>query len=80
MDPPIEDFLRYAEEGGLVLDDFGRCLGDSRIDQRLREERSAGIGLGVRSTPSFFVNGDLVPGIDGLTGKVKKILATSSES
>ena len=74
IEPPIETFLRYAKEGGLALDDFAQCLGDNRVDQKLREERSAGVGLGVRSTPSFFVNGKLAVGAKALREEIEKSL------
>lgn len=71
--PPIEAFLNYAKEGGLVLDDFARCLGEVQTDQKIREEKSAGVGLGVRSTPSFFVNGKLVVGAPSLRSEIEKM-------
>jgi len=73
--PPIETFLQYARDGGLDLDTFSRCLTDAGVSAEIREERAGGQGLGVRSTPSFFVNGELVVGTDPLREKIKKHLA-----
>lgn len=77
---PIETFLHYAKEGGLGLDEFARCLGEGKVDRKLREERVAGGGLGVRSTPSFFVNGKLVIGTGALRAEVKKIINPNDPS
>lgn len=70
---PLEAFLRYAKEEGLALDDFARCLGEGKVDQKIREEKSAGLGVGVRSTPSFFVNGKLAVGTQALRTEIEKI-------
>ena len=74
LDPPVEAFLTYAKEGDIPdLNEFARCLGDVKVDKKILQEKETGLGLGVRSTPSFFVNGDLVVGMDGLVEKIKKI-------
>lgn len=72
--PPVEDFLRFAREAGLDLDRFAACLGDRSIEARIRQEHSTGLDLGVRSTPSFFVNGKLVVGVVELQKEIEKLL------
>lgn len=72
--PPVEIFLRYARELGLDLDSFARCLTEPTIAQRIQEERVAGSGLGIRSTPSFFVNGELVVGGQELIRKMETVV------
>ena len=69
---PIEVFVRYALQGGLESGSFAQCLADSRTDAKIREERLSGMGLGVQSTPSFFVNGDLAIGGLKLREEVEK--------
>jgi len=71
---PLERFLRYAKDAGVDLDRFSRCLGDRQINQRIRQEKATGVGLGVRSTPSFFVNGKMVVGSQMLKQEVEKVL------
>ncbi|MBI4115408.1 MAG: thioredoxin domain-containing protein [Candidatus Omnitrophica bacterium] len=70
---PIETFMSYAKDSGLELDQFANCLTDTRIDDEIQEEILAGESLGVRSTPSFFVNGKLVVGADALRAEVNKL-------
>ena len=69
---PLETFLKYAKEGGLDLDQFARCLVDQTVDRRIDQEKKAGLGLGVKSTPSFFVNGKMVIGGQNLRVEVEK--------
>ena len=75
-EPPFETFLRYAKEEALDLDRFAACLSDKKVSETINQERLAGVGLGVRSTPSFFVNGKLTVGGKGLEEEMKKRLET----
>ena len=70
---PLETFVRYAKEARLDLDRFSRCLSDPAVNRKIQAERSAGVGLGVRSTPSFFVNGNLVVSIKSLREKLEQL-------
>jgi protein-disulfide isomerase len=72
---PVEILIRYAKEEGLNLEAFGRCLQDPEAARKIREERMTGEGLGVRSTPSFFVNGEMVAGTKTLREKIERFLA-----
>ena len=70
---PLETFVRYAKELGLDLDRFSRCLGDPVVSREIQAEKLAGVGLGVRSTPSFFVNGNLVVSVKSLREEIGKL-------
>jgi protein-disulfide isomerase len=74
VEPPIETFIRYAQEAGLDLNGFARCLSDRSVYEKIQQEKSAGVDLGVRSTPSFFVNGELIIGGPALREKVEKLI------
>jgi protein-disulfide isomerase len=52
-----EAYLRYATDLGLDLDNFTNCLESGRAQQEVREDYRYGTGVGVQSTPTFFVNG-----------------------
>lgn len=75
MGSPVETLVRYAKEEGLNLDAFARCLQDTEAARKIQEERIAGEGLGVRSTPSFFVNGEMVAGAESLRERIERFLA-----
>lgn len=56
------DLARYGQEIGLDANIFAACLidplGNAEIDQDLAD----GVGLGVRGTPTFFINGQKIEG------------------
>ncbi|MCA9936464.1 MAG: DsbA family protein [Ardenticatenaceae bacterium] len=51
-----------AFELGLDTDAFSECLNSGRQDQVIQDNLEEGIALGVRGTPSFFINGYPVSG------------------
>ncbi len=75
---PSEIFLRYAQENGLELDAFAKCLTDDKIRRQILLEKSEGEALVIRSTPTFFINGERVVGPMELkqkgVAKVREIL------
>jgi protein-disulfide isomerase len=52
-----EATLAHARELGLDEDAFAAALDDAALVERVAADRSLGATLGVRSTPTFFVNG-----------------------
>jgi protein-disulfide isomerase len=50
----------FAESLGLDMPAFQSCFGDSRYEQVIAQDRQAGGDLGVTSTPSIVVAGQLV--------------------
>lgn len=53
---------RYAQEIGLNSTAFNTCLDSRRYKEEVEEDRQAGIGAGVRGTPTFYFNGVKVEG------------------
>jgi len=51
---------RHAQAVGLDMNRFNAEMADRIYTQRVQEHRRAGERNGVRTTPSFFVNGELV--------------------
>jgi protein-disulfide isomerase len=52
-----DDLLRYASEVGLARDAFVACLDTHRWAPAVEADLAQGRALGVRSTPSFLING-----------------------
>jgi len=50
-------YLQYAGELGLNLDEFEACLDSEEQVNEIRGDYEYASGLGVRSTPTFFLNG-----------------------
>jgi protein-disulfide isomerase len=61
-----EDLLRYATELGLDRDDFARCFDERRFAADVERDVAQAQALGIRSTPSFLVNGRPVVGALGI--------------
>ena len=52
--------IAFAEAINLDMDAFKTCFGENRYKERINQDFDAGKNLGVRSTPSIFVNKQLV--------------------
>lgn len=52
----------YAEEIGLDMDAFNACLDGGQMTAKVRDNEQKARSLGLRGTPSFTVNGEVLPG------------------
>jgi protein-disulfide isomerase len=57
-----DDLRRYAQELGMDLARFDRDRQDPALKVKVQEDMAEATALGVRSTPTFFINGRLVSG------------------
>lgn len=57
-----EGFLQVATALDMDMDAFGSCLDDNSYADRVLENITMAQQAGVNSTPSFFIDGDLLPG------------------
>ena len=55
-------YVSLAKASGLTEEEFIACLQDEAISERYQEVIQTGEDMGVRGTPSFFVNGEKVNG------------------
>jgi protein-disulfide isomerase len=60
-------FILAAEQVGLDLPTFGACFDSGKYDQTIQQNIRAANLVGIRSTPSFFVNDQLLQGNRPLT-------------
>ncbi len=56
------DLEKYAKDAGADLAKFKACMESKKYAALVQADMDAGQKLGVRSTPTFFVNGQLVQG------------------
>ena len=54
--------LAFAEMLGLDDGRFRSCLSSGRYDDQINQDKARGQSVGVASTPSFIINGQLVQG------------------
>ena len=76
---PMDELQRLAKQAGLSESDFVVCLKDqNRLDAVRQMQAAAAEELGVRSTPTFFINGEKLQGNQPLAefeNKLKPFLA-----
>jgi len=61
-----EVYKQYARDLGLDMTTFEACITDHKYQQAIQEDSDFAINLGVRSTPTFFINGLAVVGAQPL--------------
>jgi|TARA_B100000614_G_scaffold257042_2_gene276651 protein-disulfide isomerase len=60
---PMEDLKAIARQGGFSEERFDQCMKDERIFNHVKDVATRGAKtFGVRSTPTFFINGEKVEG------------------
>ena len=52
-----EAYIKYAADLGLDGSDFETCLDSGKFDDFIQEDMDFSLNLGIRSTPTFFING-----------------------
>jgi len=64
-------FDLIAQDVGLDLESLKNCLIDDSIVEEIDRDKLDGRVLGVRSTPTYFVNKDIIVGAKSLAGKLQ---------
>lgn len=59
-------YALYAEELGLDMDTFQSCISEGRFQEAIQADLDFAVNLGVRSTPTFFINGLAIVGAQPL--------------
>lgn len=62
----VQDLKDQAKKIGLNVAEFSKCLDSNQFDQVVKADMDQGNELGVKSTPSIFVNGKIVLGAQPL--------------
>jgi protein-disulfide isomerase len=73
-----EAYVQYAADLELDVDTFESCLDSGKHDDFIQADMDFALNLGVRSTPTFFINGLAVVGaqpIDVFTQVIDQELA-----
>lgn len=76
-EPQTELFVQYAQNLGLDIARFRADLNDRALDEKVSRDRADGVALGVRGTPTFFINGELAGSVmtyQELKGKIDAAL------
>jgi protein-disulfide isomerase len=59
-------YIQYAQDLGLDMGTFESCLSDHKYQQAVQADSDFAINLGIRSTPTFFINGLAIVGAQPL--------------
>lgn len=59
-------YSQYARELGLDLTSFEACIADRKYEEDVQTDLDFAVNLGVRSTPTFFINGLAIVGAQPL--------------
>ena len=57
-----DDLKKYAQKHGVDMKKLKSCLDSGKAAKQIEKEMSEGEKLGIKSTPTFFVNGQLISG------------------
>lgn len=60
-------YVQYANELNLNTDEFIACLDSGKFDDFIQQDMDFAFGLGVQSTPTFFINGLALVGAQPLS-------------
>lgn len=60
-------YIQYATDLGLDVETFTACLSSGSHDEFIKQDMDFSLGLGVQSTPTFFVNGLAIVGAQPLS-------------
>lgn len=71
VEPTADDVVRIAEVAGLDADEFRVCLDSPEAEAAVAADIAEAMRLGVRGTPTVFINGRRVPSLDQFDGAVR---------
>lgn len=59
-----EFLIDLAKNLGLNVESFKKCLEEKRYEKEIKKDFEEGIKLGIQGTPTFFINGKKIEGLD----------------
>ena len=63
-----ESLIKLAEKSGLKAESFANCLNSDKYKQKLDNQIKEATDLGIKSTPTFYVNGKIISGAQKIRG------------
>ncbi len=70
---PTDKFVEYAKQLGLDTDKFRKDVEGSKFANKIQADINDGAGLGVNSTPTFYINGEQMVGVSSFSNLKSKI-------
>ncbi len=72
-------FDGISKEIGLDTAQLNACLNDQKVDQIIEQNKASGSQQGVKSTPSYFINGKMVVGYKSLAEELDRLMIENGE-
>lgn len=66
--------MDMAEDIGLEMESFRACVEDTAVETKVLEEKSEGVERGVKATPTYFINDQMVVGARFLKKELQNLL------
>lgn len=76
---PVDFFLDIAQNEGMGLDNLTACWEDPAVYEDIIAVKHAGRELGVKATPTYFINGKMIVGNAGMQKEVLALLGIKGE-
>jgi len=73
-------FREIAQAVRVDLDQLNSCLVEKGVEEAILKERDFGKTLGIKSTPTYFINGKMVVGAKSLQEELDKHLGLSADA
>lgn len=67
-------FEKFAQELNLDMNQLNVCLADGKVDKVINQHKNEGQKLGIKSTPTYFINHKMVVGPNDLQKEIKALL------
>ncbi|MBP6343218.1 MAG: thioredoxin domain-containing protein [Candidatus Omnitrophica bacterium] len=71
-------FLQIVEDIGLNKNDVIACTVQDELRTNILTEKDAGSALGIKSTPTYFINGKMIVGVKEMMEEVDRILGVKT--
>ena len=78
-----DNYAKWAQEIGLDVEKWKRDMADPALQAEIERQQKAGVALGARGTPGFFINGELLSGaqpFDRFKAAIDKQLAETNKA
>ena len=69
----INTYMQYAQDLALNMTTFEACINNHTYQQAIQKDSDFAVNLGIRSTPTFFINGKAHPGALSIDDMAKAI-------
>jgi len=73
-------FREIAHSVHINLEQLNSCLADKSVEEAVFKERDFGKSMGIKSTPTYYVNGTMVVGAKSLQEELDKHLGVSTNA